>query len=114
MIQAVGVDIIEIGRIERAMRRPRFIERIFTEREQEFVRSPAAAAGRWACKEAVAKCLPKRIGWHDVEVLQGERGEPVVYFADLGALVPGGRIHVSISHERGHAVAVAILEVEGL
>lgn len=112
MIQAVGVDIVEIGRIERAMRRPRFVERIFTEREREFLDSPAAVAGRWACKEAIAKCLPKRIRWHDVEVLTGERGEPIVHFAGLKAMVPDSRLHVSISHERSHAVAVAILEVD--
>ena len=112
MIRAVGVDIVEIGRIERAMRKPRFVERIFTEREREFLDSPAAVAGRWACKEAVAKCLPKRIRWHEVEVLSGERGEPIVRCGGLEAMVPGGRLHVSISHERSHAVAVAILEVD--
>ena len=112
MIRAVGVDIVEISRIERAMRRPRFVERIFTEREREFLDSPATVAGRWACKEAVAKCMPKQIRWHDVEVLAGERGEPVVRFEGLDAIVSGGRLHVSISHERGHAVAVAILEVD--
>ncbi|MCH7905041.1 MAG: holo-ACP synthase [Armatimonadetes bacterium] len=112
MIRAVGVDIVEIGRIERAMRKPRFVERIFTERERKFLNSPKAVAGRWACKEAVAKCLPKRIRWHEVEVLTGERGEPIVHFAGLEAIVSGGRFHVSISHERSHAVAVAVLEVD--
>lgn len=112
MIRAVGIDIVEISRIERAMLKPRFVERIFTEREREFLSSAESVAGRWACKEAISKCLPERVDWHHVEVLTGERGEPVVQFEGLDAIVPGGRIHVSISHERGHAVAVAILEVD--
>ena len=57
MIRSVGVDIVEIGRIERAMRRPRFVERIFTEREREFVGTAVAAAGAapWRPKTMVIR-----------------------------------------------------------
>ena len=73
----VGVDIIEIERIERALERPGFRERCFTEAEREYCDSrprPAQSyAGRFAGKEAVGKALgfgvARQFAWREIEIV---------------------------------------------
>lgn len=119
MILGVGVDLIEIDRIASALeRRPRFAERCFTADEAAYCRSrafpPQHFAARFAAKEAVGKALG--IGmtrWRDVEVVRG-RGAPTIRLhglhaaraAELGAV----RVHVSLTHAKEHAIAVAVVE----
>jgi holo-[acyl-carrier protein] synthase len=110
MIVGVGIDLVEIARIEAAMKRPRFIEKILTPMEREFCVRPHQVAGRWAVKEAVAKAVGLSLTWQQVEILPDEMGVPraqidSVHF-DPGRL----KIHVSISHEREHAIGMAVLE----
>jgi holo-[acyl-carrier protein] synthase len=105
-IQGLGIDLVEIARIERAMRKPRFLNRILTEAERSQNLTPAYVAGRWAAKEAVAKAVDIGLNWHDVVVVSTPTGAPVVHCRKLK---PGQSLLVSISHERNHAVAVAIL-----
>ncbi|MBS1723618.1 MAG: holo-ACP synthase [Armatimonadetes bacterium] len=110
MIEAVGIDIVEVSRISEAMRDPRFVERILTQAERRPELTAMYVAGRWAVKEAVAKAVGPPLRWHDVEVLNDGAGRP---FATVRAsrLEPGSfRLHVSISHEKGHAVGMAVLE----
>lgn len=110
MIVGVGIDMVEIKRIERAMARPGFVERILTPMEREFCIRPYQVAGRWAAKEAVAKAVGLFLTWQQVEILPDENGVPRVEIQsphyDPGRL----RIHVSISHERDHAIGFAVLE----
>lgn len=110
MIVGLGTDLVEIARIQRAMVNPRFIARILTDREREFVVSPAQVAGRWAAKEAIYKALGIPLHWHQIEILPDELGAPrpriLSPYFDPGRL----RLHVSITHERSMASAVAILE----
>lgn len=84
---ATGVDLIEIVRIEAAAARfgDRFLKRIYTPAELEYCRGRAAElAARFAAKEAAAKALgvglihinASGVGWHEIEVLSGERGQP--------------------------------------
>jgi holo-[acyl-carrier protein] synthase len=103
VICAVGTDIVQIERIERAMRHPRFVERILTEAERQGAGGAEWVAGRWAAKEAAFKCLGQLRSWQDVEVLCGQDGRPVLR-------APGGRWHVSISHDGGYALAFVVLE----
>ena len=91
-------------------RNPRFNERILTERERQTLLTPERVAGRWAAKEALAKAIPRLNNWHDVEVMNGPHGEPLVTLADHLRLEPDVSLHVSISHESGYAAAVAIVE----
>lgn len=110
MIQAIGTDIVSIGRVAKAMKNPRFIRRILTERERVRALTAEYVAGRWAAKEAIKKCLPQVASWQHVEIV-AEPGQPVS--ANLLNLEPnpaGHRIHLTISHEKEFAVAVAILE----
>ncbi len=115
----VGIDLIEIDRIARALeRRPRFAERCFTPGEAAYCRSRAYPAqhfaARFAAKEAVGKALG--IGmtrWTEVEVVR-HGGPPRVALAgryaqraaDLGAT----QILISLTHSRGTAAAVAVVE----
>jgi holo-[acyl-carrier-protein] synthase len=110
MVVGLGIDMVEIARIERAMRRPGFLPRILTPMEQEFYLKPHQVAGRWAAKEAVYKALGLPISWQQIEILPDEIGMPRVRI-DSAHFDPGRlRVLVSISHERSHAVAVAVLE----
>ena len=110
MVVGLGVDLVEIGRIRRAMENPRFARRILTPLELEFCTTPSRVAGRWADKEAIAKAIGLPITWQDIEILPSETGSPKATldprFFDPGRM----RLHITISHERSHAVAVAVLE----
>lgn len=113
-----GVDIIEIERIDRAIVRfgERFFERFFTAEEliDAQGRTPALAA-RFAAKEAVAKALGcgiGEVGWREIEIRRGQRGEPLLVLHGDGAAAAeraGVRTwSISLSHTHEHAVAVAV------
>ena len=119
MIRGIGVDIVEIARVRKAMENPRFSLRVFTEDERSALahRPPASAAGLWAAKEAVTKALGT--GFHgfalqDVEIVHEESGAPqaLLHRGAQARLVHLGatRVHVSISHSGDNAIAFAILE----
>ena len=113
----VGIDLLEIDRLERALqRRPRLGERCFTEGERDYASSRARPiqhlAARFCVKEAVAKALRLEAwGWHDVEIIGGG-GPPVLRLsgaAKARARELGGEVHVSLTHTAGMAGAVAVL-----
>lgn len=110
MIVAVGLDLVEVSRIAEAMKNPAFLRRILTKAEREVITSPSRVAGRWAAKEAIAKAVGLHLSWQDVEILPGANGEPVVTIIHPDWDPAKTRIHLSITHEKGHAAAVAILE----
>lgn len=117
-IVGVGIDLIEIDRIERALERhPRFAERCFTPAEQAYCESraypPQHFAARFAAKEAVGKALG--IGmtrWQEAEVVRG-RGAPTVILAgrclQRASMLGVVEVMLSLTHSRGMAAAVAIL-----
>ena len=106
----VGIDLLEIERLERALaRRPRLAERLFTERERAYAASRARPgqhlAARFCAKEAVAKAL-RLEAWspQDIEVLAGP--ELVLH----GALAArAGTVEISLTHARDTAGAVALV-----
>jgi holo-[acyl-carrier protein] synthase len=110
MIVGLGIDLVEISRIEEAMENPRFLERILTVKEREYCITPFHVAGRWAAKEAVAKAVGLALSWQEVEVLPDELGVPKALVTSVHFDPIRFRVHVSITHERSHAAAVAILE----
>ncbi len=126
MIYGVGTDVVEIGRIEKALERfgQRFANRILCEPElKRFAahRQPAAfLAKRFAAKEAFTKALGTGIhapaNWHGVWVKNLPSGKPVLQFSvDLEKLLHERKIHnshVSLTDERGVAMATVILECE--
>ncbi len=120
---AVGVDLVEIPRVERALNRygERFLRRVFTPAEVIYSRGRAPElAARFAAKEAVSKALgvgmrilsSEGVGWQEVEILGDWRGRPEVYLhgwaAERAAQLGLTRWAVSLSHEREYAVAVVV------
>ena len=126
MIYGVGTDVVEIGRIEKALARfgARFAQRILCEPELKRFnnhRMPAAyLAKRFAAKEAFTKALGTGIqapaNWHGVWVRNLASGKPVLEFSDnLAKLLEQRKIlhaHLSLTDERGVAMATVILECE--
>lgn len=119
----VGVDIVDIDRI-RSMRDrqgDRFIQRVYTQAEQDYclkMKSPDKhLAARFAAKEAVSKAFSTGIGdpfsWTSIGVVVGERGQPeieldakcVLFMESLG----GARVAISLSHTETTAIAFAAL-----
>ena len=92
------------------MRDDRFLERILTPAERAEVLTPERVAGRWAAKEAVAKAVGVFLRWHDVEIANLASGQPVAKVSAEACSLAGQALHVSISHVKGNAVAVAVLE----
>jgi holo-[acyl-carrier protein] synthase len=111
---SVGIDLIEIERVERALeRRPRLAQRLFTDAELEYSRVRARPgrhlAARFAAKEAVIKALGGRgIAPSQIEIRAGE--PPQVRLSGKAADAAGGRsVSVSLTHSRENAAAVALL-----
>jgi len=127
MIYGVGTDVVEIARIEQALGRfgERFAKKILCEPElRRFAahRLPASyLAKRFAAKEAFTKALGTGIhapaNWHGVWVVNLPSGKPVLEFSEpLKALLSHRGIasaHLSLTDERGVAMATVILECEG-
>lgn len=124
MIYGVGTDVVEIERIEKALERwgERFAVRVLCDPELKRFRrhrQPASyLAKRFAAKEAFTKALGTGIkapaNWHGVWVANLPSGKPQLEFSkDLQRLLSArniSRAHVSLSDERGVAVATVILE----
>lgn len=104
MILALGTDIVSVARIQAAMERDGFVDRILTQPEKRAGMDAQFVAGRWAAKEAIKKCCPWLNSWHDVVIDSGE-GPPKAIVLGLPA---NETVMVSISHEREYAVATAI------
>ncbi len=121
MILGIGTDIIEIERVERAVNRnSKFIERMFTEREIEFLKSRKfngeTVAGSFAVKEAISKALGTGIrgfAFNDIEVLRNSLGKPEVILSkkiiDLIGM-KNIKLHASISHNNDTAIAFVVIE----
>jgi holo-[acyl-carrier protein] synthase len=114
LIDGVGIDIIEVERVARAIRSERFVARVFTSGETLECRRRGCPeqrfAGRFAAKEAVAKALGRALSWREVEIRSGRRGEPTAILTGHAAAILAGRsVRISISHCRSHAVAHAVV-----
>ena len=110
MILAVGLDLVEVARIAEAMENPAFLGRILMPTEREHIHTPLRVAGRWAAKEAIAKAVGLHLSWQDVEILNDAQGKPTIEIRHPDWDPETRKIHLSITHEKGHAAAVAILE----
>ena len=125
MIVGLGVDVVELDRIEKALERhgERFLERILTTAERVLMskrpKSPVPfLAARFAAKEAAAKALGvgfrNGLSHREIEVTNGAQGEPSMHFsgaAEARAEALGVvRARVSLTHGQDVAVAVVVLE----
>jgi len=118
MIKGVGIDIIEIDRIKKAVKSSgeKFLNKIFTTRELAYCKNrkklkfPELAV-RFAAKEAYSKALGtgmKGIRWNQIEVVNNSEGKPQISCS--GKIFPN--VHVSLSHSENYAVASVIIEEE--
>ena len=124
MIVAIGIDLVEIARIEEvfARRGDRFRARVFTDDEIIYCERRASKfasyAARFAAKEATMKALgtgwSDGIGWMDIEVVSGPNGAPALQLhrralerlREIGAT----KAHVSLTHSGSLAMAEVLLE----
>lgn len=121
-MHTVGVDIIEIPRVELALRRfgERFLQRVYTERELRFCRGRVPElAVRFAGKEAVMKALGtgvRGIAWREIEILPMRGGKPMVFLhgrARQRAQALG--LHdfaISLTHSKDFAIASVVSGAE--
>lgn len=122
MILGIGIDLCEVGRVERLLLkdRSRFLRRVFRDGEAAYCdgkRHPAIHyAARLAAKEAFLKAVGTgwSLGWRQVEVVRGREGKPRLSILGKAALVLDRRsvtrIHLTLTHTRESALAVVILE----
>ena len=120
-IFGIGIDIIEINRIENVLERtPRFLERNFTEKEIDYFNQKnfksESIAVNFASKEAIIKAIGTGIrGFRlkDIEILRDELGKPIVNtynnLREICIKYNIKEIKVSISHSENYAVANAII-----
>lgn len=118
MIVAVGLDMIELGRIRAVLERhpERFLERHYHPDERAELRGRAdlvpGLAARFAAKEAFQKCWPETFGWREVWVVKEGRRPRLAFSPALTAALLEQRLeaHLSLTHTREHAAAVVVLE----
>jgi holo-[acyl-carrier protein] synthase len=122
VIVGFGIDVVEVARIERQLGLPsadRFLARVFTDGERAFCRRFRDAAhrfaARFAAKEAASKALgvPQGITFQDVEVAR-EGGAPRLILSGVAARAAAAlgvsKVHVTLTHDGGVAVAAVVLE----
>lgn len=115
---SIGVDIVEIERVESAIKRggERFLSRVYTETELRACQGRLSSlASRFAAKEAVMKVLGTGgigIAWREIEILTGDDGRPSVRLygqaLNRAAKLNLKEVSVSLSDSKQYAVAVAI------
>ena len=129
MIVSVGVDMVEVERIRRALEDTRigrrFRPRVFTEKELQYCEKKRRGkyesyAGRFAAKEAVMKALGRgwgaRVAWLNIEVVRARSGKPDIVLhektAGLAAELGIRRWALSISHTAQHGLAYVVAQDE--
>ena len=122
MLIGVGCDVIEIARVQKAIERAAFVERVFTPAEIAYCESrgkqaAASFAARFAAKEAVLKALGTGLRGGELTeiiVLNDALGKPSVqlsgYHAELAAKLGVKNIALSMSHSRATALAYVVME----
>lgn len=115
-MKSIGVDIIEIDRVEKIISEfgDKFLKKVFSEAEISYCNSKAKPsqhfAARFAAKEAVSKALGTGFGkdlmLKDVEVRNDLNGKPIVFYKGI----KNDKVLISISHCDHYVVAFAVLK----
>jgi holo-[acyl-carrier protein] synthase len=113
----IGTDIIQIDRIEKLVKKYgiKFKQRFLSKKEIAAARRIETIAGLWAAKEAIAKSLGCGIGsqltFHDIIVAKDHRGAPnFVLTKEAQKVHKIKESSISISHDGGFAIAVAVIQ----
>src|ERR1035438_4318328 len=124
MIVGSGIDLAEIGRIQKSVDRygARFLDRVYTPAEQAYClkkrNSAESLAARFASKEAGAKALgtgiSQGVGWLEIEVVREPSGRPTIQFhgraAQIAARLGVAHAALSITHTADLAMASVATE----
>lgn len=115
MIVGIGTDIIEIERLREAAKTPNFLAKVFAPEEEAAKRRPESLAAHFAAKEAVAKALGVGLGGvslPEILILNEANGRPRIKLCGktlaLANSLGIGSWQISLSHNRGDAVAFVI------
>lgn len=114
MTTALGVDIVEVRRVGRLVKNPRFVDRVFSPREVAYCRDKKNAAQhfavRFAAKEAVYKALGQAgVAHKDISVKNDPSGKPRVELSSSLKKFES-RLSLTLSHTAEYAVAVALYQ----
>ena len=121
MIVGIGNDIIEIERIEKAISKESFKDKIYTQRELENIKKRGnraeTYAGVFSAKEAISKAIGtgvREFSLIDLEILNDDLGKPYVVVSEkLDKIIKSKKedyqIEISISHSKKYAIAMAII-----
>ncbi|MET0501461.1 MAG: holo-ACP synthase [Candidatus Binatia bacterium] len=129
MTLSVGVDMVEVDRIQKALEDPRigkrFRDRVYTAQEIQYCEKKRRGryesyAGRFAAKEAVMKALGRgwgsKVCWLDIEVARARSGKPEIVLHDKTARLADElgirRWSLSITHTKQHGLAYVIAQNE--
>lgn len=120
----IGTDLCEVDRIQESVERfgARFVDRVYTEAERAYVERKKNRYERYAARFAAKEAGMKAIGtgwsngvrWQDFEVANLPSGRPTLKLhgkaAEFAAKLGVARVHLSLTHTKGMALAVVILE----
>ena len=121
MIVGIGNDIIEIERIEKAISKEGFKNKVYTQKELENIKKRGdrveTYAGIFSAKEAISKAIGtgvREFSLTDLEILNDDLGKPYVAVSEkLDKIIKDKKedyqIEISISHSKKYATAVAIV-----
>lgn len=121
MIVGIGNDIIEIERIEKAISKESFKNKVYTQRELENIEKRGdrveTYAGIFSAKEAISKAIGtgvREFSLTDLEILNDDLGKPYVVVSEkLDKIIKSKKedyqIEISISHSKKYAIAVAMV-----
>lgn len=116
----IGIDIIEVERIEKALKNEKFLKRVFTKEELKFAqeyKNPAChLAGFFCAKEAVMKALEdcKHMSFLNIEICHEKSGKPIVnLFGNAKKCFEKNKhslIEISISQTNSYATAICLIQ----
>ena len=122
-IFGAGIDLIEISRISKSIKNKNFIDRIYSKSEIKKARSlknkSSYFAKRFAAKEAFSKAIgtgiSEGISFKEISVVNNIKGKPTIKLSGktksvLLKKIKKAKVHLSLSDERKHAVAMVIIE----
>ena len=121
MIVGIGNDIIEIERIEKAISKESFKNKVYTQRELENIEKRGdrveTYAGIFSAKEAISKAIGtgvREFSLTDLEILNDNLGKPYVVVSEkLDKIIKSKKedyqIEISISHSKKYATAIAVI-----
>ncbi len=114
MILGTGIDIIEVERIAKSIKKwgDGFLTHVFTPNEIAYAKKNRHPnqhfAARFAAKEAILKAIGdnRHVSWKDMEISHDKHGRPICIYKDKKFK---HKIFISISHTQTYAVASAVI-----